>query len=269
MVLAITYAVPDIHGRFDLTLAAVDLIAADVAARGRPPFKIVFLGDYVDRGPESAQVVELLRTMQRDATTKVIVLRGNHEDIMVQTVTSRVPDTAWWYGNGGDATMRSYGLPTPRDFKHDFCRTGEQREGLARLMDDARWLDALPLWYEDEHRVYVHAGIPDEQLPLERQDPHQLMWMRYPGGDRGGADYGWKNKHVVHGHHPHNAPMRLAHRTDLDGHAWVLGKLLVGVFDDEKEGGPVDVLVAEAGRAAATASTPAPLGRHRVGDRRS
>ena len=72
----------------------------------------------------------------------------------------------------------------------------------------------------------------------------------------------------MHGHHAHSAPMRLAHRTDLDGRAWAFGKLYVGVFDDEKPGGPVDVLVAEAGRAAATASTPAPRGTPRAGDRR-
>jgi serine/threonine protein phosphatase 1 len=206
--------------------------------------------------------------MESEAATRVIILRGNHDHLMVQTVTSRVPDTAWWSGNGGDATMRSYGLPMPRDFKHDFCRMGEQRQGLERLMDDARWADALPLWHQDAHRVYVHAGIPDEQLDLERQAPHQLIWMRYPGGDRGGADYGWRGRHVVHGHQPHSAPMRLAHRTDLDGEAWRTGRLHVGVFDDEKEGGPVDVLVAEAGRATATASTPAPRGRPRAGDRR-
>jgi hypothetical protein len=164
--------------------------------------------------------------------------------------------------------MRSYGLPTPKDFSHGFCRTDEQREGLERLMDDARWVDALPLWHEDKHRIYVHAGIPDEQLALEMQDPQQLLWMRYPGGDRGGADYGWRGKHVVHGHHPHNAPMRLAHRTDLDGEAWRTRRLHVGVFDDEKEGGPVDVLVAEASRATATASAQASRGRHYVGDRR-
>jgi serine/threonine protein phosphatase 1 len=245
MVVAITYAVADIHGRFDLLLRAVELVAEDVVARGRPSFKIVFLGDYVDRGPESCHVLTFLRTMQGDVKTPVVCLKGNHEDIMIQTVTSRVPDTAWWSGNGGEATMRSYGLPMPRDFKHDFCRTGEQREGLARLTDDARWVDALPLWHEDEHRVYVHAGVPDETRALGSQDPHQLIWMRYPGGDRGGADYGWRGKHVVHGHHAHNGPMRLACRTDLDGRAWALGKLYIGVFDDEKAGGPVDVLVAE------------------------
>jgi serine/threonine protein phosphatase 1 len=264
--LAITYAISDIHGRSDLLVKAVELVAEDVVARGRPPFKIVFLGDYVDRGPDSAQVVRLLRTMQRDVKTPVVCLKGNHEDIMVQTVTSRVPDTAWWYGNGGDATMRSYGLLPVKRFNSDLLDPADER--VKRLTDDARWLDALPIWHEDEQRIYVHAGIPDEQRDLERQDPHQLIWMRYPGGDRGGADYGWRGRHVVHGHQPHSAPMRLAHRTDLDGRAWALDKLYVGVFEDEKAGGPVDVLVAEAGRAAATASTPAPLGRHRAGDRR-
>jgi serine/threonine protein phosphatase 1 len=102
--------------------------------------------------------------------------------------------------------MKSYGLPTPRDFAHGCCRTDEQREGLERLMDDARWVDALPLWHEDAHRVYVHAGVPDEQLDLEWQDPQQLLWMRYPGRRQGrGADYGWRGRHVVHGHQPHSA----------------------------------------------------------------
>jgi hypothetical protein len=89
---------------------------------------------------------------------------------MVRTVTSRVPDTALWSGNGGDATMRSYGLPMPRNFEQEFCWTGEQRESLARQTDDARWLGALPLWHEDEHRIFVHDGAPDEARALESQD---------------------------------------------------------------------------------------------------
>jgi len=87
--LAITYAIPDIHGRLDLLVRAMELIAEDVAARGRPPFKTVFLGDFIDRGPASAQVIALVRTMQREAGKRVVALRGNHEEIVVQTVTSR------------------------------------------------------------------------------------------------------------------------------------------------------------------------------------
>jgi hypothetical protein len=78
------------------------------------------------------------------------------------------------------------------------------------------------------------------------------MWMRYPGGDRGGADYGWRGKHVVHGHDSHSAPLRLAHRTDLDGRAWALGKLYVGVFDDERAGVPWTFSWPRASRATAT-----------------
>jgi serine/threonine protein phosphatase 1 len=63
--LAITYAIPDIHGGLGLLVKAVEVVGEDVAARSRPPFKIVFLGDYVDRGPESAQVLKLLRTTRR------------------------------------------------------------------------------------------------------------------------------------------------------------------------------------------------------------
>lgn len=69
--------------------------------------------------------------------------------------------------------------------------------------------------------------------------------MRYPGGDRGGADYGWRGKHIVHGHDLHSAPIRLAHRTNLDGRAWSFGKPYVGVFEDQKAVGLVDISVAE------------------------
>ena len=101
------------------------------------------------------------------------------------------------------------------------------------------WMDELPLMHVDSHRVYVHAGVnPD--LPLDAQDPQELLWKRYRDiDDQRGHDV----RHVVHGHHPFkDGPITIEGRTNLDTLAWHTGRLVVGVFDDDVPGGPVSLL---------------------------
>lgn len=216
---SITYAVPDLHGRDDLLEAAI----AAISARGGG--RVVFLGDYVDRGPGSRQVIE--RLMAGPPEEQIwIILKGNHEDMMVETCRGRaVPD--WWIGNGGGATLVSYGHP---------------RSGVADLSvvpaDHIAWIAGLSLAFADEHRVYAHAGV-DPTLPLGEQTAKTLTWKRYPKGFDGGCD----GLHVVHGHTPdRDGPERLVHRTNLDTLSWYTGRLAVGVFDDAVPGGPVEVM---------------------------
>ena len=97
-----TYVIPDLHGRFDLLESAVDRIMTDPE-----PGTIVTLGDYVDRGPQSRQVIQLLiRGIPHP--WKLITLKGNHEDMMQQVCGGRA-DIDWCLGNGGAATLVSYG----------------------------------------------------------------------------------------------------------------------------------------------------------------
>ncbi|KAF0122039.1 MAG: hypothetical protein FD152_3677 [Xanthobacteraceae bacterium] len=220
-----TYAIADLHGRHDLLKAALAKIAEHAYGA---PYTVVTMGDYVDRGPQSRQIIETLMAEQRAPTGdfNLICLKGNHEDMMVATLTMPLrPD--WWIGNGGGATLVSYGHPR----RGSYDPTVVPREHID-------WLAALPLMHVDEHRVFVHAGV-DATLPLDQQDAEKLLWMLYP--DK--ADVGHGERHVVHGHHQfERGPVCLSNRTDLDTFAWYTGRLVVGVFDDEKHGGPVELI---------------------------
>lgn len=213
----LTYVVADLHGRFDLLQAALTSILQH--ANGRP-YKIVTLGDYVDRGPQSRQVIGCLMAAQA-AGTNLICLKGNHEYMMHRALrrtwfpsASRARCLSWWKHNGGDFTLASYGKKIPSDH--------------------LRWIKKLPTLHVDEHRIFVHAGVDPDQ-PLDQQTDEYLLWHRYPEG----ADIGHGKRHVVHGHTPHpHGPEKLSHRTNLDTLACQTGRLVIAVFDDNIPGPP-------------------------------
>jgi serine/threonine protein phosphatase 1 len=211
--MSVTYAIADLHGRFDLLEAAFSAIHKHAAGR---PNKIVTLGDYIDRGPQSRQIIEHLMAAQR-AGMNLICLKGNHEDMMVETLRKPL-DPNWWVGNGGETTLRSY--------------YGEVHP--AHL----DWAASLPSIHVDKHRVFVHAGV-DPSAPLDEQKDEYLLWYRYIDG----ANIGHGERHVVHGHTPRpHGPERLQNRTNLDTYAWRSGRLVIGVFDDDLPGPPIDFI---------------------------
>lgn len=216
-----TFAIPDLHGRYDLLALALRRI--EEADDGG---KVVFLGDYVDRGPESRKVIERLMAGPADPSWQWICLQGNHEAMMLVCLEGRA-DIRWWLANGGGATLISYGQ-----------KEGETADPSVVPLEHKRWLANLPLLHVDRHRVFVHAGVAADR-PLDRQDPHVLQWVVYDDGD----EHGHGDRHVVHGHHPvPDGPLRLAGRTDLDTFAWATGRIVIGVFDDETPGGPVSLI---------------------------
>lgn len=219
--MSLTYAIADLHGRYDLLIKALNTVF-----RRPGGGTVITLGDYVDRGPESRQIISHLMTL-RDAPQKgwkVICLKGNHEDIMLQAL--RDPSKmGWWLQNGGGRTLASYG--------------GEVS------IDHIRWIDALPLYHEDPNYVFVHAWA-HPTMPLAEQvdlkcyhgEP-AMFWTLYRDDDEGGHN----GKHVVHGHHQHaHGPLKYPERTNLDTFAWNTGRLVVGVFDDEKPEGPIEII---------------------------
>ena len=118
---------------------------------------------------------------------------------------------------------------------HDAMMTGALRDH-SKMAD---WLDRLQLFRTDAHRLYVHAGVEDG-TPLDQQREETLLWKRYPKGFPGG--YG--NFHVVHGHdNCPDGPLLYEGRTNLDTLAWKTGRLTIGIFDDDRAGGPVDFII--------------------------
>lgn len=213
-----TLVIPDLHGRFDLLEKALHLIEST--------FKegtVIFLGDYVDRGPDSYKVIN--RLIEGSHTALIFkFLCGNHEDMMLDACVNNIADG--WILNGGLETLKSYN--NAKD-----CY--DVKVVPQKHID---WLLTLPDVLYDEHRVYVHAGV-SESYSLSNQPETMTKWFRYPDG----ADVGWNGKHVVHGHTPKlYGPELYTNRTNLDVGATFTGKLVIGVFDDNIAGGPVDLL---------------------------
>ena len=215
--MGLTYVIPDIHGRHDLLSEGL----ADIAAySGGKAGIIVTIGDYVDKGPESKEVVDRMLSGVADGW-RLVALKGNHDAMMVQALRDPAKMAAW-IAKGGDSALESYG-----GHAADVPQT------------HIAWLDGLRLMHVDNHRVYVHAGI-DPGVPLDRQDETTMMWKRYPKG----FPDGFGELHVVHGHdNCPEGPLLYEGRTNLDTSAWRTGRLVIGVFEDDRPGGPVDFIV--------------------------
>ena len=232
--MSITYAIADLHGRHDLLIGALHAIREYDFDLGQPGGTVVTLGDYIDRGPQSAQIIETLMAgldpvFGDDHGFKLVCLRGNHEDIMLAASKAIGLTTHWWTPNGGGATLRSYGANEGDTLLDAWGKVPQHH------LD---WLAALPRIHDDAYRVFVHAGVV-EGVPLDQQDEEQVAWMIYPKGAEGGHD----GRHVVHGHEQFaDGPKVHANRTDLDTFAWNTGRLVVGVFDDDTPGGAVDFI---------------------------
>jgi serine/threonine protein phosphatase 1 len=218
-----TYAIADLHGRFDL----LEMALAKIAKHAELPATVVTLGDYVDRGPDSRQVIERLMNGLDDKRWRLICLKGNHEDIMWQTCRGIVPNCDWWLTNGGGATLISYGQ-----------EEGDDVDVMVVPAEHLGWIERLPLMHVDKHRIFVHAGV-DPIYSLDEQDPQDVIWKIYDDRDDGGHG----RRHVVHGHHQHSdGPILMRNRTNLDTFAWHTGRLVIGVFDDDTPGGPLEIL---------------------------
>jgi len=217
-----TYAIPDLHGRRDLLDLAVAAIAA--RTRGRAA-TVVLLGDYVNKGPASADVIARL-VAGLDPAWQTIFLKGNHDGFMLDALHDRAR-LPLWLDNSGAVTLRSY-APTSDRIPDPTIVPAAHRA----------WLERLQTIFVDTHRVYVHAGV-DPAKPLDAQDETTLLTKRYAADD--GSGHG--AHHVVHGHNPfRDGPMLFAGRSDLDTMAWQTGRLVVGVFDDATPGGPIDFI---------------------------
>jgi len=207
---SLTFAVGDVHGCLDKLQRVVE--ACEARAAGRPA-RFVFLGDYIDRGPDSRGVVELLMQRQLAQPDMVVCLRGNHEQLALDAHADERAMPAWLRNNG--ATTQS-----------NYWRTGG-RISPAHLV----WLAALPLCHDDGLRFFVHAGV-DLEVPLHEQDPEVMLWMREPFLSR--SDEVDCGRFIVHGHTPQKSgrPDLRRHRLNLDTAAVMGGPLTAAAFDD-------------------------------------
>ena len=198
------YAIGDIHGSLQKLR---DLIARCERHSDGRPATFVFLGDYIDRGPDSRGVVEALMDRQSQQPECVIALKGNHEAVAIEIIDGKT-EAEFWLREGGAATLRSYGVGSARELPDEHIA----------------WLRSLPLCHDDGRRFFVHAGI-DPEKPLDAQSDHDLIWIREPFLSDA-RDYG---RLIVHGHTPQTTgvPDFRGNRLNLDTGA-VFGRPLDG-----------------------------------------
>ena len=225
------FAVGDIHGRSDLLVALIDEAAREPKLRDKRT--IVFLGDFVDRGPDSLGAIDLaMATKARIGADEAIALMGNHETMMRLALD---PETPWddaidafdtWLANGGDRTVA------------EFLKTGEPPEYLDDLLTEARaslpprirsWLESSRASWRSGQVLFVHAGVnPKVELetflavpwnvPLAKLDEDRhWAWVRRPFLEHRPGPDGFGGFFIVHGHTPNDARPEASHADQIAG----------------------------------------------------
>jgi serine/threonine protein phosphatase 1 len=211
------YAIGDIHGQLEMLEGALAKIEADGGQTGPGGAdEVIFLGDLVDRGPHSREVIERVRAGIAEGQNWTAI-RGNHDDMFRKFLTGGVvwheeikSDLAWTHRRlGGLATMQSYGVDVAEG------RPLSEIWAEARALVPAahrEFLNETPFWAERGKVLFVHAGIrPD--VPLEEQTISDLTWIRGPGFEDYTRPHPWL---VVHGHTIMERPMHFGNRINLD-----------------------------------------------------
>jgi diadenosine tetraphosphatase ApaH/serine/threonine PP2A family protein phosphatase len=216
------YAIGDIHGRLDLLEELLAKIRADADASRNT---LVFLGDYIDRGPRSKQVIDCLIGLAWPGWD-FVALRGNHEQIVLDFLQDAGAYDIW-RDFGGDETLRSYGVKPPAG-REDYARA---REEFAAAFPPAHlaFFESLPLSYEVGEYLFVHAGVRPG-VAIDDQSPEDMLWIR-------GEFLNWNEpfeKVVVHGHSPSRQPVVKANRIGVDTGAFATGRLTAVALKGEE-----------------------------------
>jgi len=210
-------AVGDIHGRLDLLEALLVMLESEA-----PKLPLVFLGDYVDRGPDSAVVLRKLMTLEQDGAREVVCLMGNHEAMMLEFLD--MPGAKWplWTRNGGSATLRSFGLDPDSGSPAETRDRLRDRAGLALL----EWIDERPLIWQNGNVVTSHAG-GDPPRPIEPHRGHGLLWGHPKIFSTPRQDGLW----MVHGHFIRDKPEMKDGRIGIDTGACHTGHLTAAIIE--------------------------------------
>jgi len=197
------FVVGDIHGSYEKLKA----ILANLDWSPQSGDQLIFLGDYIDRGPQSYEVVDTVAELA-DRHPEVIALKGNHESMFLDFITGQCDPQL--FANGLAATIR------------DYCRP-ENELSAAHL----HFYRNLPLSHETEDYIFVHAGLVPG-IPLARQSPHDLLWVR---DEFLLSDYDF-GKTIVFGHTPFKEPFIAPGRIGLDTGAVFGGPLTAVVLPE-------------------------------------
>lgn len=219
------YAVGDVHGRLDLLDILLERIEDDIAARPKKKTFIVFLGDLIDRGPQSAEVLERLRTYQHPSVNAVF-LTGNHEEVLLRILAGEKGILPSWLKFGGAECASSYGLDP------EYLRRIDEQAAMdlvrAKVPRSHReFLDSFADTFRFGDYLFVHAGIRPG-IAVEEQDRADLRWIREPFLN----DVKEHGFIVVHGHTIVERVEERPNRVAIDTGAYRTGILTALVIED-------------------------------------
>ncbi len=205
------FAVGDIHGMVHLLERILERIPIDFERD-----LLVFLGDYIDRGPYSKEVVDFLLDLSRKSKN-IVFLKGNHEKMFMDFLQGADPLLYFW--NGGRSTIESYGFLESMDGKYEVFLPEEH----------SSFFRNLAVYLETDNYIFVHAGLKPG-VPIEQQSEDDLLWIRHEF-IFSSCDF---EKKVIFGHTPFNAPFVMENKIGIDTGA-VYGRYLTCVQLPEEE----------------------------------
>jgi len=221
------YAIGDIHGRLDLLVALMAQITNDAERfEDARKVKLVFLGDYIDRGEQSREVLDALSQMAALKSSRLVFLRGNHEDALRYFLYAPT-EGAEWFDYGGLQTLASFGIRPPqlRQGKRDLFRV---RSELANAISGYESLfDAMVNSHRSGDVFFTHAGV-DPSKSLEEQSPRTLMW----GHAEAQSPNPIAGVRIVHGHYDADDVVSQSGRICVDTGAYYSGCLSAVRLDD-------------------------------------
>ena len=222
------YAIGDVHGRLDLLDRLLGRIETDLSERECRETYLVFLGDLIDRGPHSCEVVERLRTYEA-AGVKPVFLAGNHEEVLLRLVAGETGMLAQWLCYGGAECLQSYGVD-PTELEEISEASALDRIGRSIPREHVEFLRSFSDTFRFGDYLFVHAGIRPG-VPLLAQDQTDLRWIRGPFLDDA-SDHGVV---VVHGHTVTTEVDERPNRIGIDTGAFGTGVLTaIGIEDDRR-----------------------------------
>ena len=224
------FAIGDIHGCLKQLISVQDKIL------NYPGFKkendlLIYIGDYIDRGPNSKGVIKQITKLQKD-NIKSIFLMGNHEQIMIDFLFNKINNLEYWINLGADQTFKSYEIEVV-----EFIKDGFQDDNIEKLRlrllekmskEDLEFFKNLKISYTAGDYLFVHAGI-DPIKSLSKQSKKDILWSRAEKF----FDKDFKfEKIIVHGHTPETEVVNFPYRINIDTGCFFSGKLSCVCLND-------------------------------------
>ncbi len=215
----LTYAIGDIHGRDDLFLKTLNEIRADAETLAEKP-RLILLGDYIDRGSRSSDVLERIISLQAEEWCDLIVLLGNHELAFIKFCIDSAYGLAW-LDHGGEATLASYGISTIRDRENPEKWKELQQRTLSLVpKSHLQLLCDAQIFYVAGDYLFVHGGVKPG-VPIEEQSAETLLLIRdeFLSSPRASEFV------IVHGHSAKEEASNMQWRIGIDTGAYATGVL--------------------------------------------